>query len=189
MPKPAFIDRNGWESVTLSQHPVYQVTHWQSPNCIHDLAEVTKPSLFLAQEKLFYMYVSENGLCGQATGSPCSEAPLWYHFVLVFVPSWEGSVVEMISGDSRDPWYHGHSPALHWSPQWTCPKTNGLQPQKAHLVRNTPAWAGEVRPAQSLCCWGWVFWGAILSRRRLMESIALLSSRTIIREIAGDGTD
>lgn len=101
MPKPVFVDRNGWESITLSQHPLYQVTHWQSPYCIHDLAEVTKPSLFLAQEKLLYMYIYKNGLCGQATGSPCREAPLWYHFVLFFVPSWEGSAVKITSGDSR----------------------------------------------------------------------------------------
>lgn len=110
MPKLAFVDRNGWESVTLSQHPVYQVTPWQSPNCIHDLTEVTKPSLFLAQEKLLCMYVSETGWCGQTTDSPCREAPLWYCFVLLFVPSWEGSVVkEVISGDCRDHWYHGCS--------------------------------------------------------------------------------
>lgn len=113
MPKPAFVDRNGWESVTLSQHPVYQVTPWQSPNCIHDLTEVTKPRLFLAQKKLLCMCVSKTGLYTQTTDSPCREAPLWHLFVLFFVPSWEGSVVkEVISGDCRDHCYHGCSPAF-----------------------------------------------------------------------------
>lgn len=186
MPKPAFVDRNGWVSLTLSQQTVYQVTLWQSSNCIHGLTEVTKPSLLLAQEKLLCMYIFESGLCGQATGSSCREALLWDFFVLFFVPSWEGSVVkEMVSGGSRDPCC---SPALHWSPQWSHPQISGLPPQKAHQVRNRPSWTGEVRPAQTLCSWGWEFWGAILSRKRLMESIALFSSRTVIREIAGDGT-
>lgn len=85
MPKPAFVDRNGWQRIILSQYPVYQVTHWQSPNRIPDPAEMTKPSLFLAQEKLLYVYVFENGVCGHPlpwqqaalAGNPLYDAALF----------------------------------------------------------------------------------------------------------------
>lgn len=64
MPKPAFIDRNGWEHIVLSQNPVYQVIHRWYPGHIPDSLEMTKPRLFLAQGKFLNVCIFETGVCG-----------------------------------------------------------------------------------------------------------------------------
>lgn len=95
MPKPALVDRNGWEHIILSQHPVYQVTHWRCPNRIPDPTEMTKPRSFPVPEKLLHVHAFENEVCGPPlprqwtahAGNPLHDTAV---FSPSSIPPWEG---------------------------------------------------------------------------------------------------